>query len=231
MDVKQNFAVIGLGEFGIRICEMLVEGGASVAAFDHDASAVDRIKKIVPAAMVIDTTDENALRKAPLDDIDVAIVAIGDNKEASILTTTLLKEREVPYIVARAVSPLHAIVLKKVGANRVLKIEEESALRITNELINPEALHSLSVAGEYNISAVKVPKFFIGKKLQRTELKEKFHLTLIAVVRLELDIDTAGNPLNKEVVYEPDDSGFELQTGDTLFLLGTDEKIADFRSG
>ena len=59
MDVKQNFAVIGLGEFGIRICEMLVEGGASVAAFDHDASAVDRIKKIVPAAMVIDTTDEN----------------------------------------------------------------------------------------------------------------------------------------------------------------------------
>ena len=127
-------------------------------------------------------------------------------------------------------SPLHAIVLKKVGANRVLKIEEESALRITNELINPEALHSLSVAGEYNISAVKVPKFFIGKKLQRTEVKEKFHLTLIAVVRLELDIDTAGNPLNKEVVYEPDDSGFELQTGDTLFLLGTDEKIADFRS-
>jgi len=97
-------------------------------------------------------------------------------------------------------------------------------------LINPEALHSLSVAGEYNISAVKVPKFFIGKKLQQTELKEKFHLTLIAVVRLELDIDTAGNPLNKEVVYEPDDSGFELQTGDTLFLLGTDEKIADFRS-
>ncbi|EPF27873.1 TrkA family potassium uptake protein [Treponema vincentii] len=229
MDVQQNFAVIGLGEFGIRICEMLAEGGGSVVAFDHDAQAVDRVKKIVPAAMVIDTTDENALRKAPLDDIDVAIVAIGDNKEASILTTTLLKEREIPYIVARAVSPLHAIVLKRVGASRVLKIEEESASRIANELINPEALNSLSVIEGYGICEVKVPKFFIGKTLSQVAIKEKFNLTLIMVVRLELDIDTVGNPLNREAMYEPDDN-LELQTGDKLFVFGSLEKIAEFRN-
>ena len=229
MDVQQNFAVIGLGEFGIRICEMLAEGGGSVVAFDHDAQAVDRVKKIVPAAMVIDTTDENALRKAPLDDIDVAIVAIGDNKEASILTTTLLKEREIPYIVARAVSPLHAIVLKRVGASRVLKIEEESASRIANELINPEALNSLSVVEGYGICEVKVPKFFIGKTLSQVALKEKFNITLITIVRLELDIDTVGNPLNREVMYEPDDN-LELQTGDKLFVFGSNEKIAEFKN-
>ena len=229
MDVQQNFAVIGLGEFGIRICEMLAEGGGSVVAFDRDAQAVDRVKKIVPAAMVIDTTDENALRKAPLDDIDVAIVAIGDNKEASILTTTLLKEREIPYIVARAVSPLHAIVLKRVGASRVLKIEEESASRIANELINPEALNSLSVVEGYGICEVKVPKFFIGKTLSQVALKEKFNITLITVVRLELDIDTVGNPLNREAMYEPDDN-LELQTGDKLFVFGSLEKITEFRN-
>ena len=229
MDVQRNFAVIGLGEFGIRICEMLVEGGASVVAFDHEAQAVDRIKKIVPAAMVIDTTDENALRKAPLDDIDVAIVAIGDNKEASILTTTLLKEREIPYIVARAVSPLHAIVLKRVGASRVLKIEEESAARIATELINPEALNALSVIEGHGICEVKVPKFFIGKTLAQVALKEKFNITLITIVRLELDIDTVGNPLNREVMYEPDDN-LELQTGDKLFVFGSIEKIAEFRN-
>jgi len=229
MDVQQNFAVIGLGAFGIRVCEMLAEGGASVAAFDHDVQAVDRVKKIVPAAMVIDTTDENALRKAPLDDIDVAIVTIGDNKEASILTTTLLKEREIPYIVARAVSPLHAIVLKRVGANRVLQIEEESASRIANELINPDALNSLSVTESYVICEIKVPKFFIGKTLSQIALKEKFNLTLITVVRLELDIDTVGNPLNREAMYEPDDN-LELQTGDKLFVFGSLEKIAEFRN-
>ena len=229
MDVQQNFAVIGLGEFGIRVCEMWAEGGGSVVAFDHDAQAVDRVKKFVPAAMVVDTTDENALRKAPLDDIDVAIVTIGDNKEASILTTTLLKEREIPYIVARAVSPLHAIVLKRVGASRVLKIEEESASRIANELINPEALNSLSVVEGYGICEVKVPKFFIGKTLSQVALKEKFNITLITIVRLELDIDTVGNPLNREAMYEPDDN-LELQTGDKLFVFGSLEKIAEFRN-
>ena len=229
MDVQQNFAVIGLGEFGIRVCEMLAEGGGSVVAFDHDAQAVDRVKKFVPAAMVIDTTDENAFKTAPLDDIDVAIVTIGDNKEASILTTTLLKEREIPYIVARAVSPLHAIVLKRVGANRVLKIEEESATRIAHELINPDALNSLSVIEGYGICEVKVPKFFIGKTLSQVALKEKFNITLITVVRLELDIDTVGNPLNREVMYEPDDN-LVLQAGDKLFVLGSVEKIAEFRN-
>ena len=229
MDVQQNFAVIGLGEFGIRVCEMLAEGGGSVVAFDHDAQAVDRVKKFVPAAMVIDPTDENAFKKAPLDDIDVAIVTIGDNKEASILTTTLLKEREIPYIVARAVSPLHAIVLKRVGANRVLKIEEESATRIAHELINPDALNSLSVIEGYGICEVKVPKFFIGKTLSQVALKEKFNITLITVVRLELDIDTVGNPLNREVMYEPDDN-LVLQAGDKLFVLGSVEKIAEFRN-
>lgn len=229
MDVQQNFAVIGLGEFGIRVCEMLAEGGGSVVAFDHDAQAVDRVKKFVPAAMAIDTTDENAFKKAPLDDIDVAIVTIGDNKEASILTTTLLKEREIPYIVARAVSPLHAIVLKRVGANRVLKIEEESATRIAHELINPDALNSLSVIEGYGICEVKVPKFFIGKTLSQVALKEKFNITLITVVRLELDIDTVGNPLNREVMYEPDDN-LVLQAGDKLFVLGSVEKIAEFRN-
>lgn len=229
MNIKRNFAIIGLGEFGIRICEILAEEGESIIAFDHDTQAVDRIKKIVPTAMVIDTTDETALRKAPLDDIDIAIVTIGDNKEASILTTTLLKEREVPYIVARAVSPLHAIVLKKVGANRVLKIEEESAARIAHELINPEALKSIPVTDECSISEIKVPKFFIGKTVMQAALKEKFNVTLLTVIRLELDIDTVGNPLNRQIIYEPDDN-LELQTGDKLFILGTNEKIAELRN-
>ena len=119
MKVMENFAVIGLGEFGSRICEVIVEEGGSVIAFDNDAQAVERIKKIVPAAMVIDTTDEEALQKAPLEDIDTAIVAIGDSIQASILTTTLLKERGISLIIARAVSPLHETVLKRVGAGQV----------------------------------------------------------------------------------------------------------------
>ena len=74
-----------------------------------------------------------------------------------------------------------------------------------------------------------MPKFFIGKTLAQVALKEKFNITLITIVRLELDIDTVGNPLNREVMYEPDDN-LELQTGDKLFVFGSIEKIAEFRN-
>ena len=95
--------------------------------------------------------------------------------------------------------------------------------------MNPEALNSLSVVEGYGICEVKVPKFFIGKTLSQIALKEKFNITLITVVRLELDIDTVGNPLNREAMYEPDDN-LELQAGDKLFVFGTTEKIEEFRN-
>ncbi len=229
MKVMENFAVIGLGEFGSRICEVIVEEGGSVIAFDNDAQAVERIKKIVPAAMVIDTTDEEALQKAPLEDIDTAIVAIGDSIQASILTTTLLKERGISLIIARAVSPLHETVLKRVGAGKVLNIEKEAATSIAKECVHRDVLRSLSVANSYSISEIKTPQFFAGQTLLQAALKEKFDLTVIAVVRLEIDIDAAGNSLSREVTYEPEGS-LELQSGDILFVFGTNEKIAEFEN-
>ena len=227
MEVKRNFAVIGLGEFGSRICEVLVEGGASVVAIDHDPQAVERIKKIVPSALLIEATNEEAFLKAPLDDIEVAIVAIGDNIEAGILTTTLLKQRDVPYVVARAISPLHATVLRRVGANEVLNIEIAAATRIARRLVSPDILDSISVMHEVSIREIILPKFFEGKTVAGLALKEKFNIKLIALVRLELDIDSMGNPLKKETMYYPE-ADFELQAGDKLFLIGNNIKLNEF---
>ncbi|MGP1576854.1 MAG: potassium channel family protein [Treponema sp.] len=227
MNVQHNFAVIGLGEFGSRICEVLVEGGASVIAFDQDPQAVERIKGIVPAAMLIDTADEYALLKAPLDDVSIAIVAIGNNIEASILTTTLLKQRNISYIAARAVSSLHETVLKRIGANEVLNIEVDSATQIAKRLISPDLYTSMEVTQDISISKITVPKLFAGKTIADIALKEHFNLKLIAVVRIELDIDREGNPLKNVLMYYPDDT-LTIQSGDVLFLIGSNEQLAKF---
>lgn len=227
MNAQQNFAVIGLGEFGSRICEVLVEGGASVIAFDQDPQAVERIKGIVPAAMLVDTTDEDALLKAPLDDVSIAIVAIGNSIEASILTTTLLKQRNISYIVARAVSSLHETVLKRIGANEVLNIEVDSATNIAKRLISPDLYTTMEVTEDASISKISVPKLFAGKKIADVALKENFNLKLIAIVRIELDIDREGNPLKHVMMYYPDDA-FTLQSGDSLFLIGSNEQLEKF---
>ncbi len=229
MEIKRNFAVIGLGEFGTRICKVLVEGGVPVVAFDTSIKAVERVKKILPTAMQIDTTNEEALLKAPLDDVEVAIVAIGDNIEGSILTTTLLKQRGIPYVLARAVSSLHATVLRRVGANEILNIEVSSATQIARRLISPDVMDSITVTKDFSIRELNLPKFFAGKSIASLALKENFNINLIALVRIEMDIDSLGNPIKKEIMYYPDND-FTVEEGDKLFLIGNNLKIDEFRN-
>ncbi len=229
MEIKKNFAVIGLGEFGSQICKVLVEGGASIVAFDTNLQAVEGIKNILPTAMQLDTTNEEALLKAPLDDVEVAIVAIGDNIEASILTTTLLKQRGIPYVLSRAVSSLHATVLRRVGANEVLNIEISTATRVARRLITPDLMDSIAVTKEFSIRELTLPKFFVGKTLSAMALQENFNINLIALVRVEMDIDDLGNPVQKEILHYPDDD-FKMEEGDKLFLIGSNAKIDEFRN-
>lgn len=141
MPRKRNFAVIGLGAFGSSVCEVLIEKGADVVVMDRDPATVEQMKGKTSAAVLVDTTDERSLLKAPLEDVDVAIVAIGDDLEASILTTTLLKQRGVPYVLARAVSPLHETVLKRVGANETVNIEVETGIRVARRLVALSLIH------------------------------------------------------------------------------------------
>ena len=115
--MDKTFAVIGLGTFGYKLCEVLSDKGAKVIAIDNDAGLVDRVRAMVTQAVLVDATDQEGIGNAPLEDVDVAIVAIGDNMEASILATALLKQNAVPYVVSRAISELHQKVLQRVGAD------------------------------------------------------------------------------------------------------------------
>ncbi|MFP4644907.1 MAG: potassium channel family protein, partial [Spirochaetales bacterium] len=134
---QKTFAVLGLGVFGRQICETLVERGGSVIAIDQAPDLVEQVKETVTQAILIDATNEESLSEAALDDVDVAVVAIGDNVEASILTTALLKKKGVAQVFARAISALHARVLKQVGADEVLNLETDAGSRLANRLIAP----------------------------------------------------------------------------------------------
>ncbi len=226
---KRNFAVIGLGEFGFSICEVLFTSGASVVAIDRNLEAVERVKRIVSTAMVVDTTNEDALLAAPLDDIDIAIVAIGDDLEGSILTTTLLKQRGVPYVIARSVSSLHSTVLRCVGANEIINIEVSSATRLARRLIAPDISSVITLTDDVIIREMTLPNFFIGKTIKEFAVHKKFNINLIALTRLEVDIDKTGNSFQKEVLYYPDES-FEFKGGDTIVVMGRTAELDDFRS-
>lgn len=226
MAVKRNFAVFGLGAFGYRVCEVLVQGGGSVVAIDNNAQTVEKVKKVVSVAILIDTTSETELMKAPLDDVDVAIVAIGTNLQASILTTALLKQRDIPYILARATSPIHETILRKIGANEILNIEVASATTIAKRLVAPDVTDAIAMTDDISLREIVAPRFFTDKTLEELELREKFNVKIVAVVRTDMDIDPTGNSLPKKNIYYPDNA-FTFRRADRMFVLGHNRDLRE----
>lgn len=229
MSQNRSIAVIGLGSFGISICDVLFEKGTNVVAMDRDPAMVEKMKNKVSAAVLVDTTNEESLLKAPLEDIDVAIVAIGDNLEASILTTMLLKQRGVPYVVARSISPLHDAVLRRVGANEVINVEVETGTRIARRLVAPDILDSVPLSADISLTEQLTPKFFIGETAESLELEGKMKLRLVAILRLSIDLDDSGNSVRRETLIYPEKAG-KFQEGDRLFLLGRNTDLAGFQN-
>lgn len=226
---RQNvFAVLGLGVFGRQICATLIERGGSVIAIDQDPELIEQVKEDVTQAILIDTTDEESLSEAALEDVDVAVVAMGDNVEASILTTALLKKRGVGHVVSRAVSALHAQVLKQVGADEVLNLETDAGSRLANRLIAPDVLERVALSREISVAEMYVPEAVVGATLAEMDLRGRYGLMVLSIKRVKRDVDELGNPVEtEEIIFPgPDD---ELLETDLIHVIGKNESIDEFR--
>lgn len=225
---EKVFAVFGLGAFGMEVCRGLVEKGGKVIAFDHQPQPIEKIKDLVTQVMVLDSTDEDALRSAPLENVDVAIVAIGDDVEASILTTALLKNIGVPYIIARAVTDVHMRVLRQIGANEVINLEIEEGRRIASRLLTAEVLETIPITEDYSIIELYVPESMVGKSLERLNLRRGYLVNVIAIERFKTTVDEVGNPVKEERVILPTKDDV-LLSNDILIMVGRNSDLDAFR--
>ncbi|MDX9800175.1 MAG: TrkA family potassium uptake protein [Spirochaetia bacterium] len=221
------FAVIGLGSFGRQLCATLMEKGGKVIAIDNNPDLVDTITDKVTSAILLDSTDEKALSGASLGEVDFAIVAIGDNIEASILTTAILKQLSIPYVVARAVSEMHQKVLKKVGADEVVNLEVDGGIRVASRLIAPEVLDRVPISTDISLAELFLPKEFKGEKSDDLQLKKKFSLSLVMIRRTVTDLDEEGNPVKKDILIQPEENRM-LEESDVLIVVGKNSDIDEF---
>ncbi len=222
------FLVIGLGTFGLQTCEELSAKGARVIAVDNRPELIEKIKDGVTQAFLLDSTDEASLSTLPIEDIDMAIIAIGDNIEANILTTALLKKAGVPYIIARASSEIHQRVLSQVGANEIINIEKDAGRRLAEKIISPDILDRVPITLEISIAEIWVPATFVGKNLMELDIPGRMRLTVSAVKRGELSVDEEGNPVKGEQIVFPTGSTI-LEEGDILLVVGRNEDIDRLR--
>lgn len=224
MGQERVFAIFGIGTFGFEVCKVLAERGGKVIAIDHKSDVIEKIKDIVTQAILIDSTDEDALKNIDLEGIDIALVAIGNNMQASILTTALLKKLGVPYIIARAITDIHSRVLKQIGASEVINIEIDEGREVANRLISPDILERIPISKNQTLAEVIVPKSFIGKTLMALDMRKKFNINVISVKRKHEEIDGMGNPQSEEVVFTPNPTEV-LRHNDVLVVVGSDQEI------
>lgn len=222
------FAVLGLGAFGRQICATLIERGGSVIAMDQDPALIDQVKESVTQAILLDTTDEDSLSQAALQEVDVAVVAMGDNIEASILTTALLKKQGVAHVVARATNPLHARVLKQVGADEILNIETSAGTRLANRLIAPDILEQVALSHDISVAEMYVPQAVLGATLAGLNLRGRYGIAVISIKRMERDVDELGNPVEIEQIVFPGPQDVLLEA-DVIHVVGKNDDIESFR--
>lgn len=207
-----QFAVIGLGRFGRAVVRNLVSVGEAVLAIDKDRGRLEQVSAEVDSVALADTTSEAAVAALNLERMTAVVVAIGSRAtEASALTTAILKELEIPYIVARAFDDRHARLLRAVGAHEVLNPEDEMGRRLAFRLAHPTVIDQI-VVGEGVLAEIEVPESFVGQRLSELDLRNRFGVTLVAIHRGDR---TQVEPSPEEV----------LESGDVLVLLGDREII------
>lgn len=210
--MARQFVVIGLGRFGSSVAETLAERGYDVLAIDNDEALVQEMANKVTHAVQADATDEGAMHALGVRNFDVAVVAIGTDVHANILTTMILKELGVRYVVAKALDPLHGKVLAKVGADRVVYPERDMGSRIALNLISSNILDFIEFAPNYSIVEVMVAESMVGKTLVELQFRSRFGVNVIAVRHGdEMNISPAASD--------------ELVEGDVLVVIGENASL------
>nr|WP_239558673.1 TrkA family potassium uptake protein [Peribacillus deserti] len=213
--VKKEYAVIGLGRFGGSICRELVEQGINVLAIDSDEERVNEFANIASHAVVGDTTDETVLKSLGIRNFDHVIVAIGENIQASILTTLILNELGVSNITVKAQNDYHEKVLKKIGADRIVHPERDMGKRIAHHLVHNNVLDYLAVSDEHSIVEIRAGKRLAGNSIIGLNVRARFGLNIVAIKR---DKDIIVSPSAEETILDED----------ILIVIGADKDVNKF---
>jgi trk system potassium uptake protein len=180
---NKQFVIIGLGRFGSSIAKTLYSLGSDVLAIDKDEDIVQEIADSVTHAVQLDATDENALRSLGIRNFDVAVVTIGDDIQSSIMATLLVKELGVKYIIAKGHSDLHAKVLYKIGADRVVLPEKDMGVRVAHNLVSANILDYIELSEEYSVMEIQVLEEWAGSTLKELKLRSKYGINVMAIKR------------------------------------------------
>ena len=209
-----NVAVIGLGRFGSSLALELVKGGHQVLGIDNDDKIVQSLAGELTHVVTANTTDEETLKELGLADLDVAVVAIGADLEASILTTSLLLQIGVKQLWVKANSTAHGRILEQIGAHHVIFPEYEMGRRVAH-MVTGESLDYVQIDEDFVMVKSVCPESFDGKDLAELKIRSTYKVTVVATKK-------------PDGVYKPAFPETVLNSGDHLVVAGGKKALDDF---
>ena len=177
----KQFAVIGCGRFGSSVARTLYGLGYDVLAIDRNEDVIQAISDSVTHAVQVDATDETSIKSLGMRNFDVAVITIGSDIQSSILITLIAKELGVKYVVAKAQNELHAKVLYKIGADRVVFPERDMGIRVAHNLVSSNILDYIELAPDYSIVEIAALKDWEGKNLKELSMRARYGINVMAI--------------------------------------------------
>lgn len=210
---KHEFAVIGLGRFGRAVVKTLNEKGFNVLGVDRDAQIVQHVSEYCTQSVVLDSTDEDALRALDISSFDTVIVAIGSDFESNLITTVALKALGVKRVISKAQTKRQKDILLRVGADLVVQPEADAGRRLGVELAAPNLLDQIPFGDRHSILEIRVPTSVVGKTLAEADFRNRYNATVLAVK-------------HEQAVTVAPVADYKLDASDVIVVIGQTQDVS-----
>ncbi|TBW28312.1 TrkA family potassium uptake protein [Gramella sp. KN1008] len=220
-----KYIIIGLGKFGSALGEKLTEMGNEVIGVDVRISKIENIKEKITHAINLDATDPDAVENLPLKDVDVVIIAIGEDTGANIMAGALMKKKKVKRIIGRVVDPLQKTVLEAMGIHEIIHPEEETAERWAKMLNLEGVVDSFELDGNYSIVETKIPKEYDGKSIKELGIKDEFNIIVLTTLKVTSEKNDMDVDKDRTTVQGIARADTRLSEGDIMVLYGHNKDI------
>lgn len=194
--MNQTYAVFGLGRYGTAVAKELVKNGAEVLAVDIGEETVNSLVDELPFCKCADVTDPDVLRQLGVSNVDVVIIAMANNLEASVMTTMLCKELGVKTVIAKCASEMNCRILSRVGADKVIFPENESGIRLAKNLLSDGFMDIIELSSDVSMVELDIRPEWVGKNLMELNLRKRYSINVVALIK-DKKISTMIDPEEK----------------------------------
>lgn len=212
MSINKTYAVFGLGKYGKAVAKELIDNGIEVLAIDKNEEIVNDAALEIPVCKCADVTDPEVIKQLDIGNIDVVIVSMAENLEASVMAITLCKEAGVKTIIAKCSDEIHKKIFSRVGADRVVFPEKESGLRLAKNLLSNGFIDIIGLSKDVSMVEIPVKAEWIGKNLVELKFRSKYSMNVVAIIKGESVITNI-------------DPTLPLEKNSTLIVIANRDKL------